>query len=176
MSTCSDHCTESYAVEEGSFIPGVCFFGFSLVRLVWSSSKYSKSLLLIFSATFVCVMLHWRSVSVSNCDNPFCNRKKVVFFFNLFFSMELILSLRPWNSTILFLTLTSRWKKVWYNDFFPSYFQLASMTTKTLYIQQIRKYTHSHQGTNTLSNYSKYAAITPTTSMPTDTLEQLLKF
>jgi len=34
--------------------------------------------------------------------------------------------------------------------------------------------THTHHGTPNLSNYSKYAAITPTTSISTDKIEPLL--
>jgi len=58
VSTYSEHWTERDALEEGSFIPGVYFFSFSLMKLVWSSSKHSKSLLLIFNATAVCVGLY----------------------------------------------------------------------------------------------------------------------
>ena len=92
LSTYSEHCTESDAVEKGSFIPGVYFCGFSLGNFVWYRSKYSKVLLLIYNADSVCVVLYWRWIWVSKCTNSFCNRKKVIFLFILQYVIDFVTS------------------------------------------------------------------------------------
>ena len=160
-------------MEEGSFIPGVYFCGFSLVKLVWSSNKYSKSLLLIFNATIVCVELYWRSVSVSNCDNSFCNRKKVICLFILQYWIDFVTSAVKFYDFILDLGVETK-KEFDIEIFFLPVCTMHQWWLKHFIIQQIHKYTHKLQGTKTLSNYSKYAAITPTTSMPADTIQPFL--